>query len=548
MTLPDVRLLLLLLLAFTYAIAASDLPPLLTDSPGSQDIRLIDGQSVTDVYADPHDATVVNIAARLLSDDVERVTGHKPAVKNDPATLGKTAVLIGTIGHCPLIDRLIEANRLDVSHVRGQWEAYTLATLDSPLPGIDRALVIAGNDRRGTAYGVAELSEQIGVSPWYWWADVTPRHRASLAIKAGAHVVGPPAVKYRGIFINDEDWGLLPWAAKTFDPQFGNLGPKTYERVFELMLRLRANYLWPAMHPRSTPFGDVEANVKLADDWAIVMGSSHVEALLRNTNDWKKLKLGDWRYDTNRDAILRYWEESPKQRGRYEGVWTIGMRGVGDSAMLGPTDVHDRVKLLERVFADQRALLAMYVNPNVEQVPQIFVPYKEVLPLYRAGLKVPDDVTLVWPDDNFGYLRELSTPAEQRRPGGSGVYYHISYYGPPGDYLWLCTTPPALIWEEMSKAYDNDARRHQAGRDRHRVLPAPGPQPERLGRHPRPTDLPDRMGPPRVRRATQWRDRRRARRILPPELPRQARAPAGRPFHEQLRRNRQPAAAVRSTR
>jgi hypothetical protein len=390
---------------------------------------------------------------------MERVTGHKPALQHDPAKLSGQTVIVGAIGHSPLIDQLIAAGKFDASGVTGQWETCRIAVVPHPLPNVDSALVIAGSDRRGAAYGVFDLSQAIGVSPWYWWADSTPVHQDSLYIQSGSVKDGPPSVKYRGIFINDEDWGLEPWAAKTFEPKQHNIGPKTYAKVFELLLRLHGNFLWPAMHPVSTEFGRIAENIKLADDWGIVMGASHTEAMNRNNVLWPKEGTGPWRYDVNRTNVLDYWEQWAKLRGPYEAVWTLGIRGVHDAAMLGPPDVPSRIKIVETAIADQRDLIKKYVNPDVEKVPQAFTPYKEVLTLYQHGLKVPDDVTLLWPDDNFGYIRQLSTPAEQQRAGAAGIYYHISYLGHPRSYVWLNTTPPALIWEEMTKAYDYGANR-----------------------------------------------------------------------------------------
>ncbi len=366
---------------------------------------------------------------------------------------------MGTIGHSALIDGLVRAGKLDVKPITGKWESYTISTVKDPMPGVSAALVIAGSDRRGTAYGSFDLSDAIGVSPWVWWADVTPRHRDALAIAAGTYIQGPPSVKYRGIFINDEDWSMQPWAAKTFEPETGDIGPKTYAKVCELLLRLKANYLWPAMHPCTKAFNIYPQNKIVADDYAIVMGSSHAEPMLRdNVTEWDPATRGEWDYDKNRASILNYWEQRVQENSRYENVYTIGMRGIHDSAMPGGGTIADQVARLQRVIGDQRQILARDVTPDVEHVPQIFVPYKEVLALYQHGLDVPADVTLVWPDDNHGYIRQLSTPAEQMRPGGAGVYYHVSYWGAPEDYLWLCTTPPALIWEEMRKAYDNGAR------------------------------------------------------------------------------------------
>lgn len=405
------------------------------------------------ILTDPADYKVVSIAAGCLTNDINLVTGKKPG------TTGKAAVIIGTIGRSKLIDGLISSRKLEVSGIRGKWESFLIATVKDPLPGVSSGLVIAGSDRRGTAFGVFDLSETIGVSPWVWWADVAPDRRDSIFLSSGSRIQGSPSVKYRGIFINDEDWGLQPWAAKTFEPETKDIGPKTYAKVCELLLRLKANYLWPAMHPSTKAFNRYPANKTVADDYAIVMGSSHAEPMLRNNVDeWDKAVNGEWDYEKNRDGVLRYWEERVKENGRFENTWTLGMRGIHDSGMPGGGTTKDKVARLQRVIGDQRGMLTQHVNKEVERVPQIFVPYKEVLTLYQNGLKVPDDVTLVWPDDNHGYIRQLPSPAERKRAGGSGVYYHISYWGAPEDYLWLCTTPPALIWEEMRKAHDHGAR------------------------------------------------------------------------------------------
>ncbi len=421
------------------------------------DLRLIDAQSTADVYVDPHDAKVVQLAGGLLADDAERVTGHRPAVKNDSAALGPTAILIGTIGQSAVIDQLVASGKIDVSAVKGQWESYLRQTVIDPLPGVHNALVIAGGDRRGTAYGVADLSREMGLSPWYWWADVPATRRAEWAVSTGRIVSKSPGVKYRGIFLNDEDWGLRPWGTKTFDPQTGALGPKTYGKIFELMLRLKLNYIWPAMHPGGTEFSTFPGNAELADQWGIVTGSSHCEPMLRNNVFWPK-SSGVWRYDVNRDAIFNYWKESAVNRGNFEAVWTLGIRGIHDSAMQGPKELPARVKMVEGIFSDQRSLIDQYVTKKFGPVGECFVPYKEVLPLYDAGLKVPEDATLVWPDDNYGYVRRLGTPEERKRSGGSGVYYHISYWGSPHSYLWVESTSPGLMWEELRKTFDNDSK------------------------------------------------------------------------------------------
>jgi hypothetical protein len=411
------------------------------------------------VICDPQDAAVVKVAAGLLGDDVERVTGHKPVVATDAKMPADSAVLIGTLGQSPLIDGLVSSGKVDVTGLKGQWESFVWQTVVDPLPGIHKALVVIGSDRRGTAYGVVEISHKIGVSPWYWWADVPVAKHDHLRATPGRSVEKSPGIKYRGIFLNDEDFGLRPWATKTLDPGTGKMGPKTYEKIFELMLRLRLNYIWPAMHPGagSSEFSTFPGNAECADKWAIVTGASHCEPMLRNNVFWPK-SSGEWRYDVNHDNIFNYWKEAVTDRGQYESVWTLGIRGIHDAPMSGPKDIHERVKMVENCLTDQRSLIDQYVTKKYGPPAECFVPYKEVLPIYDAGMKVPDDVTLVWPDDNFGYIRRLATPDEKKRSGGSGVYYHVSYWGGPHSYLWVETNSPGLMWEELHKAYENDSK------------------------------------------------------------------------------------------
>jgi hypothetical protein len=424
------------------------------------DFQLATSKAAAPIYFDANDFAVVRIAAQALADDIEQVTGAKPVLSTNAPVAASSAVFVGTIGKSRLIDDLIARKKLNVSKIRGQWETFTVATVDNPVPGVSQGLVIAGSDRRGTAFGIFSLSESIGVSPWSWWADVKPTRRDSLVITQATFNAKPPSVKYRGIFINDEDWGLQPWAAKTFEPETKDIGPKTYAKVCELLLRLKANYLWPAMHPSTKAFNFYPQNRVVADNYAIVMGASHAEPMLRNNVDeWKERTMGPYNYVTNRDRILKYWEDRVAENGKYENSYTVGMRGIHDSPMEGDSPMSEKVARMEDIFAQQRAMLARHVNPDVTQVPQVFVPYKEVLSVYQNGLKVPDDVTLVWVDDNHGYIRQLSTPTEQKRSGGSGVYYHFSYWGEPQDYLWLGSTSPALTAYEMGKAYAYGADR-----------------------------------------------------------------------------------------
>ncbi len=425
---------------------------------------LVGSDNAADIFVANEDWKVARIAAGDLALDVERVTGRKPAVKHDGAGLSENAVLVGTIGRSPVIDGLIAAKRLEVTDIAGKWETFVIATVKDPLPGVQRGLVIAGSDRRGTAYGVYELSRRIGVSPWYWWADVTPKRRVELHVATERVQVGPPAVKYRGIFINDEMWGIRPWAQGTFAPEEGKgLGPKTHAKIFELLLRLRANHLWPAMHLHTIPFNTYPENKQVADDYAIVMGSSHIEPMLRNNMthaEWDREDGGEWNYQTNRDAIQRYWERRVVENGRFENVYTLGMRGKDDEPMYGNLTKPQQIALLERIFGDQREILAKHVNSDVGKVPQVFIPYTEVLGLYDAGMKVPEDVTICWPDDNFGYIRRLPTAEERKRPGGSGIYYHIQWInGATSAYPWLNTMPLTLMATEMTKAWQHGADR-----------------------------------------------------------------------------------------
>jgi len=476
------RYLLIFLACAAACLSARTAELTLTDSPGAGDLLLTDGKTTPAIFIETNDEPAVLRAAGDLADDFARATGTKPEIENQSSPGSKIRVIIGTIGRSETIDRLAAEGKLATNGISGQWESYVLQVVKNPLPGLNAALVIAGSDRRGTIYGIYKLSEMIGVSPWYWWADVPvkqretrlrqlslpPRHpwvnvsaerTKALALHGDIFKQGPPTVKYRGFFINDEDWGLNPWASKTFDPQFGNIGPKTYEKVFELMLRLRLNYIWPAMHACSTEFGSTPENAALADKFAIVAGSSHCEPMLFNNVHWKEAEKGRWNYSLNRDAIHSAWEENAKARGQYEAVWTLGIRGIHDAAMeRPPNDLPDKINLMGEIFHNQRELLDQYVTKQWGPIAQCFVPYKEVLPIYDAGLKVPDDVTIVWVDDNFGYIRRLGNPEEQQRSGGSGVYWHISYYGQPHSYTWINTTAPALMWEELHKARENNAR------------------------------------------------------------------------------------------
>lgn len=411
------------------------------------------------ILYDASDAAVVKRAAELFAADVEAVTGRRPQVTSATGETGP-AVIVGTVGGSALIRRLSEAGKIDTAPLEGAWERYLIQTVANPLPGIRKALVIAGSDRRGAAYGLFTLSELIGVSPWYWWADVPVKKHAALHVDAPPTYSQTPSVRYRGIFLNDEDWGLTPWASQTFEPERGNIGPRTYAKVCELLLRLKANYLAPAMHPVSTSFNQIPENKLVADTFAIVMGSTHCEPLLLNTaSEWDTKTMGPWNYDKNKEGINRVLTQRVRENSPYENVYTLALRGLHDGAMSTTLPMHEKVRMLQQALLDQRRILAENIDRPVETVPQAFTPYKEVLEIYSNGLELPDDVTIVWPDDNYGYMKRLSGVREQRRTGRSGVYYHVSYLGVPHSYLWFSTTPPSLMYEELRKAYDTTADR-----------------------------------------------------------------------------------------
>lgn len=431
------------------------------------DFTLVDDGTAVDVIVDGADDPAVIRAAGDLQADVERVSGVRPGLVHTLPETAAELIIVGTLGASPVIDRLVEQRRLDVSGVRGRWEASVTQVVERPVPGVRRALVIVGSDRRGTVYGIYDTSERIGVSPWYWWADVPVEHQETLTVPAGPFKRREPSVRYRGIFINDEQ-NLTTWSHRTQETD-KNIGPETYRRVFELLLRLKANYLWPAMHPYSDFFNKHRENPELAERYGIVVGSSHPEALLRNgVHEWEPWaaahpnadgSLPVYDYTVNPAVISDYWRARARQNATYESSWTLGMRGLHDSALETKyaTTIPEKVVVMNDIIADQRRILAEEVGAAAE--PQIFIPYKEVLELYNAGVQVPEDVTLIWPDDNHGNMRQLPNDAERARPGGNGIYYHLSYWGRPKSYLWLDTTQLAKVWQELRRVHEHGVDR-----------------------------------------------------------------------------------------
>ena len=385
---------------------------------------------------------VVHTALELLRRDLQTVLSATAKVETNTGT-----ILIGTAGRSELIDQ----SGVDTSVLKGKKQAFLLTV--SP----EGKLIVAGSDGHGTAYGILEISRLLGVSPWEWWADVTPEKKKLFKLSSKFRSVQSPSVEYRGIFINDEDWGLMPWSNKTYEPSDvnGEIGPRTNERIFELLLRLRANTYWPAMHECTLPFFLTKGNREVAKKYGIFMGASHCEPMACSAaGEWRRRGNGAYDYVNNSAAVYKFWEDRVKEVADQEVLYTLGMRGVHDGKMQGAKTVEEQKAVLDRVLADQRGLIKKYVNKDVTQVPQVFIPYKEVLDIYNAGLQVPDDVTLMWCDDNYGYNRHFPTAEERARKGGNGIYYHVSYWGRPHDHLWLSTMSPSLIYQQMKQAYD----------------------------------------------------------------------------------------------
>ncbi len=404
----------------------------------------------TKIFVDPNADELIKWAAKDLATDLSEISGREITVTlTSEFNEQENGIFIGKID-----DQLIKA--LPAKHqgeLSKEWEKFIIEKNTENL-------FIVGSDIRGTVFGIFDVAERLGISPWKWWADVHLEKKEELILNLPKQgIIDSPSVKFRGIFLNDEDWGLQPWAAKTFEPETGDIGPKTYEKIFQLLLRLKANTIWPAMHPSTQAFFTIPGNRAMAEKYHISIGTSHAEPMLRNNVDeWDHEKYGDFNYFTNSERVKHYWQERISEAKNGNNIISLGMRGIHDSGMEGNATEEEKVKLLETIIADQREMLSKTLNKPIEEIPQVFTIYKEVLELYNTGLQVPEDITLIWTDDNYGYIRRLSNEDERKRKGGSGVYYHLSYWGRPHDYLWLSSTQPGLIWYEMSRAYQNGAQ------------------------------------------------------------------------------------------
>ena len=420
---------------------------------GMAEVSIFDGYNPIS-YSLPkwRERPVTEVAAGMFDSDMEWVTGMSPKrVEADAATIRVYNLSTATAED---LAEITEAG-VDSQRLMDNKDSFCLKAHGGRLYAV-------GADDRGTAYALLEVSRLAGVSPWVWWNDATPIRRTRMTLPDDYADYQSPAVEYRGIFLNDEDWSLQPWSWRTFDTSQppGTIGVRTYKEIFKLLLRLRANTLWPAMHESTTPFYFVEGTKETADSFGIVIGTSHCEPLLRNNvGEWTDSVRGPYNYVTNRQGVMDYWGERLKEAGRYENLYTIGMRGKHDGRMAGVKTMAERVGALRDVIDDQRTLLKRYVGKDITAIPQVVVLYKEVLDVMNEGLTLPDDVTLMWCDDNYGHLTCLSDSGRRKRAGGAGIYYHLSYWGRPHDYLWIGGTQPGLVYNEMKTAYEGGARR-----------------------------------------------------------------------------------------
>ncbi|HVX26925.1 MAG TPA: glycosyl hydrolase 115 family protein [Parafilimonas sp.] len=413
------------------------------------DFLIVTSSNATSIYVDSNDDWLVHKAASLLENDIELVTGKKPEIISSISSSIKNVIVIGTISGSSTINQLIKEKKLNVDDIKNKWEAFKLQTISNPIKNIQNALVIVGSDKRGAAYGTFTLSEQLGVSPWYWWADVPVKKKSEVYFKDGIYSYGSPSVKYRGIFINDEAPAFSGWTKE----KFGGVNHLMYEHMFELLLRLKANYLWPAMWGNA--FNDDDTlNPILANKWGIVMGTSHHEPMLRAQQEWKRYGKGQWNYDSNKAVLDLFWKKGIENMDHHESIVTIGMRGDGDMPMTQGTAIN----LLERIVADQRKIIEDVTGKPASETPQDWALYKEVQDYYDKGMRVPDDVTLLLCDDNWGNIRRLPKLNDKPRSGGYGIYYHFDYVGDPRNYKWINTNNISRVWEQMHLAYEYDVR------------------------------------------------------------------------------------------
>jgi hypothetical protein len=446
---------------------------LLHENSDAKSTALVESKHALPIWFDANDHKGVVRAIQDLQCDIERVTTCKPVLLSGSQAPAK-AIIVGTLGQSELIDKLVKAKKLATTDLQGKWESFVLTTVEHPLPGVEKALVVVGSDKRGTIYGIYELSRQMGVSPWYWWADVPTALKSALYFKDGYYASGEPKVKYRGIFINDEIPCMSGWAKE----KFGGMNSKMYTHVFELLLRLRANTLWPGMwgsmkeyEPTKPILKDENGNwegisfneddlenPKLADEYGIIMGTSHHEPMQRSQQEWLRNKKnygnGEWNYVTNKAGIQQFFKEGIEHTKNFESLITMGMRGDDDKPMVDQGSADANFKVMEGIMKDQRKIIADVTQKKDSKMQQIWTLYSEVLDYFDKGMKVPDDMIIVLCDDNWGNVRRLPELNGKKHPGGYGMYYHASYYGAPRSSKWLNITQIPQMWEQLQLTYD----------------------------------------------------------------------------------------------
>ncbi|WP_320168270.1 glycosyl hydrolase 115 family protein [Mangrovibacterium marinum] len=441
---------LVLLLLSNKTLIAGGLDDLVLFERNEAGFVLSDEAQTAPIFLGESEYEGVKYVANLFAEDLKRIGLAEPKLIIGDISTEKNIVLIGTVGQNPVLDKLEKSGKLDLSDLRGQWEKSLVQVVENPFPGVDKALVLAGSDKRGTIYAMLNLSRDMGVSPWYWWADVPVDQHSVVSINVGRFVTESPKVKYRGIFLNDEEPALGGWVRGNF----GDFNAKFYSHLFELILRLHGNYLWPAMWGKAF-FDDDPENGRLADELGIVIGTSHHEPLGRAHDEWRRYGSGPWDYSKNAKVLTAFWTKGMERMKDFETIVTVGMRGDGDEAMSEGTNI----ALLEKIVRDQRKIISKVTGKKAEDTPQMWALYKEVQDYYDKGMRVPDDVTLLLCDDNWGDVRKLPNMDAPKHPGGYGMYYHFDYVGGPRNYKWMNVSQIQRVWEQMNLTYSHGVDR-----------------------------------------------------------------------------------------
>lgn len=434
----------------SFGTTAHNLQNFISTEKETGSFTIFENNKATSIVIDPADFPGIASVANWLVNDIKMVSGVSPKLELSELPTTKEIILVGTLGKSRWIDQLVSDGKIEVEDISGKWERSLVQVVDNPFPGVEKALVLVGSDKRGTIYAMLNLSREMGVSPWYWWADVPVVTKKAVYVKTGRFVTESPKVKYRGIFLNDEEPALGGWVRE----KFGGFNLQFYEHVFELILRLRGNFLWPAMWGKAF-FDDDSQNGVLADKLGIVMGTSHHEPLGRAQEEWRRYGKGSWDYNKNEDVLKDFWIKGMERNKDYETIVTVGMRGDGDEAMEEGTNI----ALLEKIVHDQRNIIRKVTNKKADETPQVWALYKEVQDYYDKGMRVPDDVTLLLCDDNWGNVRKLPELDIPVHKGGYGMYYHVDYVGGPRSYKWINVSQIQRIWEQMNLTWNHGVDR-----------------------------------------------------------------------------------------